>query len=195
MNKGFVFGELFQISCIWAGQGCTLVTHETNAQQYVSVVCLHHFYHILFACRSQEEFTDSNVSCRVTSRPKNFLISLQFFCYMPTSSFVIFVLLSSFVKCIYIYIYIYFTKFTCIYFIFIFDDLKKKRRLLVLAIFWGRGLATLHTSALHCGSDKVLLRPPCHRCRFMFLPVGAHCSHSIIRTCNIWEGEHPVLFT
>ncbi len=70
---------IFLICCIWAGQGCTLVTHETNAQHYVSFVSLHHFHHVWCACRSQEEFTDSDVSCRVTSRPKHFLISLQIF--------------------------------------------------------------------------------------------------------------------
>ncbi len=46
---------------------------------YVSFVSLHHFYHVWCACRSQEQFTNSNVSCRVTSRPKHFLISLQMF--------------------------------------------------------------------------------------------------------------------
>ncbi len=70
---------IFLICCIWAGQGCTLVTHETNAQHYVSFVSLHHFHHVWCACRSQEEFTDSDVSCRVTSRHKHFLISLQIF--------------------------------------------------------------------------------------------------------------------
>ncbi len=35
-----------------------------------------------------------------------------------------------------------------------------------------RQVHTLHTSALHYGSDKILFRPPhCHRRRFMFLPV------------------------
>ncbi len=44
------------------------------------------------------------MSCRVTCRPKHF----YFFGYRPTSSFVIFFILSSFVKYIYsIYIYIY----------------------------------------------------------------------------------------
>ncbi len=46
---------------------------------------------------------------------------------------------------------------------------------------------TLHSSAPQCGSDKVLLHSPCHSCRFMFLLVGAHCLHCIMRICNIWE--------
>ncbi len=52
---------------------------------------------------------------------------------------------------------------------------------------------TLHTSAPHCGSDMILFHPPCHRCRFMFLPVGAHCSHCITRTCNIWGRASSVV--
>ncbi len=43
------------------------------------------------------------MSCRVTSRPKHFL-HFRFFCNRPTSPFVIFFILSSFVKYIYIYI-------------------------------------------------------------------------------------------
>ncbi len=141
------------ICCIWTGQGCTLVTHETNAQHYVFFVSLHHFHHVWCACRSQEECTDSDVSC---SRPKHFL-HFRFFCYRPTSSFVIFFILSSFLKYIYIYIYIY------IYFPLPFPNLPEftffsylatfceKWRLLrvFLEIFWGRGLATLVMSVFY----------------------------------------------
>ncbi len=42
-------------------------------------------------------------------------------------------------------------------------------------------------SRWHTQECQLYYRHPCHRCRFMFLPVGAHCSHWITRTCNIWE--------
>ncbi len=101
MNKGFVFGESYFLSVVFKQDRDALWWHMKQMPNIVSFVSLHHFHHVWCACRSQEEFTDSNVSCRVTSRPKHF----RFFCYRPTSSFVIFFILSSFVKYIYIYIY------------------------------------------------------------------------------------------
>ncbi len=49
--------------------------HMKQMANIVSFVSLHHFQHVWCACKSQEDFTDSNVSCRVTSKPKHFLIS------------------------------------------------------------------------------------------------------------------------
>ncbi len=135
MNKGLFLEKYFMffMCCIRAGQGCTLVTHGTNAQHYVS---LYHLHHVWCACRSQEEFTDSYVSCRVTSRLKHFLISLQIWFWN-----------------IYIYIYIYFplplpNLPVCTLFSYLATFFEKCRLLrVVLDIFWGRGLATLQINA------------------------------------------------
>ncbi len=51
------------------------------------LLSLHHFHHVWCVCKSQEEFTNSNVSCRVISRPKHFLVSLQIV-LLKASSFV-----------------------------------------------------------------------------------------------------------
>ncbi len=71
--------------------------HFGDMKQMPNIVSLHHFHHFLCACRSQEEFTDSNVSCRVTS--KHF--TSEFFVILHL--LFIFFILSSFVKYIYIY--------------------------------------------------------------------------------------------
>ncbi len=68
---------IFLICCIWAGQGCTLVKHETNAQ-HMCLLCLY-IISIMFDVLAdhRNKFTDSNVSGRVTSKPKHFI-----FCYI-----------------------------------------------------------------------------------------------------------------
>ncbi len=109
----------------------------------VSFVSLYHYHHVWCACRSQEEFTDSNVSCRVTSRPKHFLISLQIFFVIGLLLSLLLFILSLFVKCgryTFLYqIYLYLLSFH-IWRLFVknWDFLR-----VVLEISWGRGLATL----------------------------------------------------
>ncbi len=57
--------------------------HFGDMKQMPNIVSLHHFHHFLCACRSQEEFTDSNVSCRVTSKHFTSEFLLYFiFCYI-----------------------------------------------------------------------------------------------------------------
>ncbi len=159
MNKGFVFGESYFLSVVFKQDRDALWWHM---KQMPNIVSLHHIHHVWCACRSQEEFTDSNVLCRVTSRPKHF----RFFCYSPTSSFVIFFILSSFVKCIYvciyIYIYIYFPlplpNLPVFTFFSYFGDFfwKVETLRVVLEIFWGRGLAKLVSSLQTRGPASIL---------------------------------------
>ncbi len=110
-------------------------------------VSLYHFHHVWCACRSQEEFTDSNVSCRVTSRPKHFLISLQISFVIGLLHLLLYFLYCHHLESVYIYILSFtFTKFTCVYFLFIFGNFFWKIETffwVVLEIFWGRVLATL----------------------------------------------------
>ncbi len=116
-----------------------------------NVVSLYHFHHVWCACRSQEELTDSNVSCRVTSRPKHFLISLQISFVIGLLHLLLYFLYCHHLESVYIYIYIYIYSFLYLYqiylcLLFIFGNFFRKIETffwVVLEIFWGRVLATL----------------------------------------------------
>ncbi len=103
MNKWFVFGELYDSSYLlylsWTGM------HFGDTWNKCPTLSLYHFHHVWCACRSQEELTDSNVSCRVTSRPKHFLISLQISFVIGLLHLLLYFLYCHHLESVYIYIY------------------------------------------------------------------------------------------
>ncbi len=118
-----------------------------HMKQMSNIVSLYHFHHVWCACRSHEELTDSNVSCRVTSRPKHFLISLQISFVIGLLHLLLYIfILPSFVKCVYIYFPLPLPNLPVFTFFSYLATFFEKFRLffwVVLEIFWGRVLATL----------------------------------------------------